>query len=400
MKTAQRLSFAFLISGLFSLGVSAFTPFITPFLSANGHSNSHISYINSLGSLSIILITPFLASLSDKVGRKTIMFFALLIETIAIILLPYNGNATLTVAFLIAFQAAAAVIFNIIILSFIEDRIGGKKRGFFTGLNESIFSIGVFLGPIIGAYIISKSSFQNITKGSSLLFVTILCFILFLKETPKAISPGKFHLKQFSLFTELRHYLKNKTLRGIGILGIAMHFTTPAHYVFIPLFVIQELRLPTPYVGIVTAASISMGILQFVHGYICDRFDNRKIVVLGASISALSVFSIIFITNIWWLLLAVFVGSFGLSLWNTSAICAISTVGERINKEGESLGTYFSIAKSGALVSYIISGVYVSLFGLRNIFLLYGIVLTLGILNSLGSLFLRMNEGNPLFEKV
>src|SRR3989304_8925387 len=292
MKTFNRLSFAFLISGLFSLGVSAFTPFITPFLSANGHSNSHISYINSFGSLSIILITPFLASLSDKVGRKTIMFFAIFIEVVAILLLPHNGNATLAAASLIALQAAAAVIFNIIILSFIEDHIDGKKRGFFTGLNESIFSIGEFLGPILGAYIISKSSFGNITRTSSFLFAAILFFILFLKEVPRTTIPTKLRLKQFSLFKELKHYLKNKTLRGIGILGIAMHFTTPAHYVFLPLLVIQELRLPTPYVGIVTSASIAMGILQFIHGYICDRFDNRKTIILGTFISALSFFAI------------------------------------------------------------------------------------------------------------
>lgn len=372
MKAFKKLSQATFVGVLFSFGLNAFYAYIAPFLSSIGFSNSNISFIYTFSPLAVIVLTPILGRFSDEIGRKRIIILGLLSEIatiLAIVILPLSF---LRATILVTFQIAAAIVVELTILSSIEDNLDGKNRGFFTGVFESIKSLGVFLGPLAGSLIVVFYPVDFVFKFTILIFLFLIIFALLLKEKNISREPK---YKDLNFIREIKNFWNNYRLRGLGILGIFIHFSVPSYIIFLPLFVIQDLRAPLQYVGFIAAIGVFFNLFQFIHGWLCDMKGSGKIVLLGTTITALTFIMIYFTNSLFLLFAVVFLHSFGSSMWNTSAWCYLSEIGEKVGREGEILGSYMAIAKIGSFLSFIVSGVLVLFLGVRFLFLFYGVLI-------------------------
>lgn len=377
MINIKKLIPTFIVGGFFNLTIRAITPFITPYLSSLGFSNTAISFINSFATLAIIFGVPIVGSVSDKIGRKVVIFLGLLLEIGAVYLFMQNTGSIFYTVLSILILSVVSIAININLFSRVEDISGDGKRGTVTGIYESVASIGVILGPILGSLIIARSSIDTLFKVVIIAFLILLSSLFILKEKATHLN-----LRNFKLVNGIREFWSRENLKGLGILGFFVHFAYPAHIVFLPLLLIQEFHLSIKYIGFFSALITAFCLLQFVHGWLCDKFGCHVLMLSGSLIYAVSLIAIAFNYSLPILVLLLLTWSLGESLWNTNSLCHLSSIGENMKKEGQVASSYFAIIKMGSFLSFLISGVLVYYLGIRFLFFFYGFMLLFGIITA------------------
>ncbi len=393
----QILPSLFLIS-TYGLGITVFTPYISPYLSSLGYSNSTISYMYAIGPISIIALSPILGRISDILGRKKLITVALAMEVFVLSALIYFPLSFARGAALITIGALGVVMLEVNLLSQVEDKVKDKNRGVFTGIYESLRTIGVIAGPLVGSSIVAVAPISTTFKLAIIIFSLILLVNIFTKEKLK--TKKKAHLKDLNFVNEIKSFWSNKKLRGIAILGMSTNFASRGSLVFLPLYIVHDLGAPLYYVGIAIAAGMSINLFQFIHGWFCDRKGCERYIILGTSIAAMAYMLISFTENIHALIITMVIFSLGGSMWTTSAVTQVSKIGEKEGTEGQVVSVYGALSSIGVISTFIVSGLIVANFGLRPLFFIYGSVIFLAILISFKYIFSdkKSTQKSPIFD--
>jgi MFS family permease len=155
------------------------------------------------------------------------------------------------------------------------------------------------------------------------------------------------------------------------------------------LFIIYELGLSISFVGYALFFYGVTHIFQFWFGKISDKYGSWKIVLLGCLIFAIGLGFLSISDNFLLIVLFLFIQGAGGGMWNTSAWSLMSDIGEKYKKEGSVVTTYISLAKMGAFVSFLLSGLVVTFYGIQTLFLINSFVILAGIALAYG--FLKNN---------
>lgn len=399
MKSLRKIRMPLFMGGLFGLGVASYTSFVPPYLSSLGFENSTISYMFALGPLAAVILSPIVGRISDSSGRKKIILLSVFLEIFVLLSFINIPKSVITVALIITLETIAIHLLQILALSQVEDKIKAKKRGVLTGVYESVRTVGIIIGPMVGAYLVSKYPVNYVFKFAIIIFTTMAFINLIIKEkhTSKHFRP---HLNDFNFFNEIKSFLKNQKLKGVSIIGVAMNFAHRGSMIFLPLFIVQDLSSPLKYVGILFSIRSVVYLFQFAYGYLCDKDGCEKYIIIGTTIAAFSYILISLSQNFITLTLSVILYSLGSGIWNTSALSHLSGIGEKAKKEGEILGAYSAISSMGVFISFIMSGTFVHFFGIRSLFILYSFIIFIAILSSKRYLYSKRlwNVGTPIFE--
>ena len=211
-------------------------PFLAPYLSNEGFSKEQISLIFAFSPFILIFFSAIMGKLSDHMGRKIILNIVLIIYILAVTLyLNVNGNIFILIG-AIALSAIGLNGFSITMLQKVEDDIK-SDRGLLTGIFESIRSGGALVGPLIGTLIVSFLPITYTFKVT-IIFLLIL-FIINLSSKEK--NHKGFNGNDLNFIKNIKEFWSEKGLRGMGMLGMAMHFTGPALIIFVPLHIIENL---------------------------------------------------------------------------------------------------------------------------------------------------------------
>ena len=150
---------AVLLSGLFLVMVGfgitlPVLPFYIKNLSqAQGISSQnlwlHVGLITGIYPLMQFLFSPYLGSLSDKLGRRPLILYGLAGYSIAMFLFSISGSILQLYIFRLLAGIFAAV-FLIASSAYIADNTSEDKRGGGMSLLASVASLGVVAGPLIG----------------------------------------------------------------------------------------------------------------------------------------------------------------------------------------------------------------------------------------------------------
>jgi len=364
------------ISVFFIFSVYLFNPILSPYIKSLGFSDLQISLIFSLLPISIIIFSPIVGSLSDSIGRKKVILLGIFLEIIAVLLYIY-GSSWIMIGTAKILDAVGVTIVTLITLAKIEDSLDNRERGKYTGWSLSARYLGNLIGPVVGAVVASMFFIR------APFFISLgILFILFLYVLQKEKDRKRLIKKSLNPVKDIKDFLSFKKLRGMGILGIVMHATNPAMQVFLPLFIIEELGLNISYVGYAYFFMGIMHLLQFKFGKLSDRYGVWKVLLMGCIISA-SGMALLPFTHSFLLLAAalLFMGT-GNSMWNVSAWSLMSRIGESAKEEGKIVTSYVSIAKIGAFLSFILSGFFVTYFGIKPLFLVNGIIVLIGVFAS------------------
>jgi DHA1 family multidrug resistance protein-like MFS transporter len=150
-----------LITFTYSLGGSMLMPMFTLYLSQLGFSLAAISTVFSLNGFFSIIIPPLFGRLSDRLGRKRILFFGTLISSLSFLLFMFS-ETIFEIMFVRILQTVSTMIISPTVAAYIGDTLSKKRIGLGMGLYQTTLSFDRTMGTMIGGVVVDLASFNGV----------------------------------------------------------------------------------------------------------------------------------------------------------------------------------------------------------------------------------------------
>ena len=302
-------------------------------------------------SIGALIIKIPLGMLSDKLGKKRLMFAGYFLQILSIALFPLFPD------WLLLLRAVQGLSMSLIMVPlaalFVEMFRGTAKVAWF----NSSLSMGLaVMGPLFGGVLPQLIGFTY-----TFLFSAFL--LLFSVNTMLSIDEPKQHYT--SAIVEKKS--SRASLISASVLGSANTAAFVIFSSFMPLFAARELNLSSSLIGFMAfLEGITFVLLAIQIGRVADGFGRLKVLLFG-SIVTLFVFYIFYISATFMdvVLASIFVGVGAALMVPTS----YSLAAESLPEKGKAMGIYQTSNNIGALIGPILAGVLSAAFGIRYAFL-------------------------------
>ncbi len=360
---------------LFSFSLALVGTLLAPYLNQRGFAAGTLSLLFAVFPFINIILMPFLGYLGDHLKRRRLISYGLLLEIIALVFYLTASHWVFVVLARLC-DAVAASLVSLLLLAKIEDTIKSRQqRGYKTGVYLSFGYVGELIGPLFGAWL-AGAFFIRLPFFMAIIILLWLLIGLYKNyHTKLFLLPTKIKMARLSWQKQIKQFLFFRPLKGLAVLGMAMHATNPAIKIFLPLIIINYFKQPYYALGVAMFIYGLGHLFQFWFGKLADYWGYQRTVLLGVVVSAFTFILISYTVNYHWLLLVLFIQGIATSLWNVAAWSLMSDIGERYLQEAQVLTSYFALAKIGALFGFLISSWWVYHYGLHSIFLFNGLVI-------------------------
>lgn len=363
---------------IYRLSIGIIVPFFSLILNQAGWSISEITYFFSLAAFVIFFLGPIIGRVADEIGKKKVIVFGLSIQMIFFLLYYFTIDhiyLTYTIRF---FEIVSFICVGVVGIGALEDLIGKRERGFFTGLILGIGTLGSLLGPVLAGYIAQYFEAKVLFLFAvPLTFLSIL-FILLLPEFK--LSNKKFSKSDLNIFSEFSVFLRERKLRGMAIFGILMNSKNQIYAIFFPILIVSQMGYSESVLGYLLALPVFLHIFQFIFGKIGDAISSEFGVILGVFLAAISIFFLPFVKTLPTICFLLVVYGIGSSIWNVNAWALMGEVAKKKHIEGEIVATYSSLSKLGVFISTLVSATLVSILGIEKTLQLFGILILLSMI--------------------
>lgn len=373
-KTNKELVVPTIVSIIFSFLYFLFFPILSIYFKSLGINDQLLGVIFAFFPLVTILCSPVVGVLSDFVGRKRIIYIGILFMLVTVLL--YLWPATIA-SIIIAriFTAISWSMVGLITLAKIEDKLKenerGEKAGIFFSLTQVGILVGAFLGPFLASMFTLRFPFMMSAIGLALLLVWLFVW--------KSHHKPVIRKQHFNPMYSIKKFWKEKKLRAMSIIGMAMHTRISVFAIFLPLLVLQ-MGAGLTEVGIIFGLRGAAHMFQGFAGKIVDKKGSRNIVVGSVIMASVLVMMAGFAKSYIPLLILLVLESFVSSFWNVSAWTFMSEIGERKKMEGMVVGSYDSLANIGRFVFSIASGFIAVWLGISSLFIIAGAISLITVL--------------------
>lgn len=365
------------IDAAFYLSIYLYIAFLSPYFGQLGWSESLKGWFFAIFSIVGIFAAPVIGTLSDKIGRFRIILIGLVLEIVATAGYVIIDN-TVALFFVRALSAIAFNAVTITALSRVNDTIlDNKKRGKQTGAFHSIISIAAIVSPLAGGWIADNLGYEEVFLVAIIVMVIVLLALMiydfFFYRDDKQVHRKKEKLqrKDFNPFSDVRDMLRFKGLRNVGLLGMAANFPVPLLVLVYPYIILEKMGRTNIELSMVLFLMGAVHVMQYFLGRAADNYGKGKSIVLGQSISAITLIAMFFVPTYEWLMILIVIRALGGALWNVSVWAYMSDIAEKHNIEGKVVGSYTSLARIMMAISFIVSGFLLEGLGV-GIFLVYG----------------------------
>jgi MFS transporter, DHA1 family, multidrug resistance protein len=356
-----------------------------------------LHFINDLGwaasSIGLILavrqfgqqgLTVFGGALADKFGVRVLILAGLLIRTFGFALMGYATDfGTLMLASLLA--AVGGALFDSPRNAAIAALTEPHNRAKFYALGGVIGNLGMTIGPLVGT-LLFKTSFTTVALVSAACYVfTLLLTSMFLPnvKTSSGSNPDNPFIGLGVVFKDLRFVVFTAFLIGYWLM-----FSQFSIVISLAAVAVAHNKDAISWVYALNA--LMSVVLQYpVSRFLADKIKPMQAVVIGMSIMALGIASLIFASNIVLFLASVVVLSLGGAIATPNAQ---TTTAELANPN--LLGSYFgvnalSLAFGGGLGNLIGGTLYQTSLQLRIPWLPWVVFSSVGFLCAIGLAFLN-----------
>lgn len=364
------------ISFLVAIGFGVIIPAIPIFAKSFGVSNTLIGLVISSFAIMRFVSGLFSGKLVDRFGERIVLGFGLLMVSFFTLV----AGLAQSYSQLLIFRTAGGLgssMFTIAAGALLLRVVGDNQRGRAQSLYNGGFIAGGVAGPAFGGALLAISPRAPFFIYSGLLIIAGIFAITFLHEkrlgnsanTEKA-STQVMTIKEA---LKLRPYLYSLFL---AFLGTWVFFGMRSS--ILPLFAIEDIGVTTSIVGIsFTLALISQGSVMVRAGKYSDKNGRKPVMLVGFTITLLSLFLLTISTNVVMYLIAMLVLGFGAGF----ATAAGAIVGDVIKgKSGKVYALWQMAGDAGMMVGPLVLGVIADLFSYRSALVVSAIVFSLALL--------------------
>lgn len=333
-----------------------------------GQRNLVYGYLIACFSITQFFFAPFIGSLSDRYGRKPVLFISLFVSLVGYLLFAYAIYIENLLLLFVGRSISGIASGNLaIIYSAIADLSKPEEKAKNFGLVGMAFGIGFVFGPLLGGVLSDSQIVSWFNFTTPFLFASglvILNLILVYTTFPETLAhPNKkAKITLLSSVQELRKATSNPNLRAIFLVIFLTNFGFTFFTQFIQPFLIEKFDFDQSDIGFLFGY---IGIfIAFTQGVLVRLASKRFGPVPIVAISLLSL-SLVFLMLLvpettlgLYLIMPGIAIAQGMSNPNLYAIVS-NSVPEHL--QGETLGMQQSVTSLAQLAPPIIGGYVLSL---------------------------------------
>ncbi|MBU7044196.1 MAG: MFS transporter [Theionarchaea archaeon] len=343
---------------LVTFGESVYTSFMSLFLRDFGIPVVQIGFFFTVFYAANALIAIPAGYISDRVGRKIIVVFLLILSGI-VVSYPLVKTTGQLYLLRIAHGAVFAFIFPVA-RAYVMDKTSETNRGQTMGTYVLFCSIASMIAPLTGGII--RDQIGNFNPLFYIAAAFPLISILLLLISVRDLGKG-FTLQKMSLPT--RELVKNKVFAVILLMFTMLFFANGILTPIMSIFAFEELGMSYTMLGLLgTFMGVIYAVSQFVAGTLSDHYGRKTLLVyplfiyaLGVALAGLSVTPSMFFLS--YMLVGIGAAPY--------ATVAYSYIGDVVHSErrGIAVGTVSSLSSIGMIFGPMIGSALGGFAGLR-----------------------------------
>ncbi|MFA6301242.1 MAG: MFS transporter [Candidatus Paceibacterota bacterium] len=373
-KDNPKLKNIFLLGFLFSFHLAVISYFNSSFLSSfSSEKNVSLIYISSsVLSLILLFLTPLILK---RVGEYKFLLLISGLSALSLLLLALLEIPALIILIFIFYFAINYLIFfalDELLEIFSRNSSTGRIRGFYL----TLVNLAWVISQIFSGRILSGSSFATLYF---LAFVVMLVFLLVAFLGFRNIQDPKYD-KSFG-WHSFKSFFANKNLARAYKINFLLQFFYAWMVIYTPIYLFAHLNFTWEEIGtIFMIMLLPFVLIQFPLGKYSDKIGERKILIFGFLIAAISTLTLFFIRGheVWIWATALFCTRIG-----AAAIEVMSDVYffRHISKENdEFISVYRNTAPFAYIVAPIIAfAVFYFVPSFNYIFLVLGALMFYGV---------------------
>jgi DHA1 family tetracycline resistance protein-like MFS transporter len=305
------------------------------------------------------VFAPVWGNLSDRYGRRPILFFTIIGSSIGYLMIGVAGSLWMIYAGRLLAGITGGNLSTA--QAYIADVTSRENRARGMGLFGMAFGLGFILGPAL-AGILSKFGIRVpflFAAGLSLANAILLYFIL---PESRVFRPHDPTVEKRSRWSELAGVFQNRRFTLVTIeyflLVTAFSFMTTAfaYYTMVKFgYGADNTGYLLAYVGVL--AAVMQGA---VFGRLASRFGESKLIIAGSFLLVVSLLVVPFISAASGGLIVLLVGIAGFSVGNSIASPGLTSLASKTTDEaqqGKSLGMLQSAASLARVIGPLATGI-------------------------------------------
>ena len=260
-----------------------------------------------------------------------------------------------------------------------------ERRGLAISVHGTGASVGEALGPLIAGSLLLTLTWQSVLQLSA---IPALVFALFVWLSTRKFKINSEEVSLEDYLTHSKRLLKNRQLLFILLVAGAFGGCQAAMFVFLPVYIREDLGKSTFTVGLWIAFSQGIGVItQPIMGYLLDRVGRRQVIV--PALFSLSISLVVLYLSEDGFLFLISLGFAGAFLFSTTSLlvtAAVDVAGNEVQATTVSL-VYSALAIFTAL-GPLAAGFLADEVSVRSVFLLAA---SLALIASILSLLSKMD---------
>ena len=236
-----------------------------------GADSVRVGLINSAFMLSAGLLSVPAGLLSDRIGRRKLITWGLLILSGSSFLL-YGSSDLLQMAAAYLLFGAGLAAFTPTLLSHVVDITPPERLGVTYGLYSAVLHCGLTIGPAAGGFLGRAVGLRQVflVSGSLILFMFLFAMAVLPRDTQHRSAAGE----PTAYWVLWREMLRNRALLACLVTSFGFSISTGVFSTFIPLF-LHDLGMNAGHVGLVFAGqALANGFSRIPLGRLADRFHR------------------------------------------------------------------------------------------------------------------------------
>lgn len=281
----------FIIQFIIAIEMNMLGP-LAPFLSDYFNIRDNMVILFNLGFSAVGILVPFLGILSDRLGKKKIISFALVLFLIGCMAAGFAKNP-LVFAFGRIFIGLGYYSLSSINLSYVSEFINYENRGMASGILRIAFGLGVIFTPIYATGLINKFNYiYSVYIPLALLGLVALIMLFRLPETKRNLD-NKFDKQEFI------QLIKEKRNRMIFI-SLFFISTAPSLLLnFLSIYLSNEFNLSQIEVGLAyTSIAVGTIIGIIIATIFTDKIGKLKLSKMLFTLMMFSLVAIPYLKNL------------------------------------------------------------------------------------------------------
>jgi DHA1 family tetracycline resistance protein-like MFS transporter len=363
------LAFGLISVFLYGIGFSIIAPIVPflvqPYTSSPGEQAIVVTLLTSVYALCVFFAAPVLGALSDKYGRRPLLFLCFMGSAIGYFVFGIGGALWILFVGRIIEGVTGGSISTI--FAYFADIIPPEQRTKYFGWVSAVVGAGTIIGPTLGGLLAKFSYSAPMYFGAVITLLNVLYGFLFMPESLSKTNRLKdIPLGRLNPFTQLASLLSMKSLQRLLISAFLLWIPNGSLQAVFSQFTVDTFSWKPALIGIMFSIMGFQDILSqaFIMPKLLMKLSDAQIAILGMvseiagytliALSALFSFYPLFIAGM-------FIFGFGDSIFGPSFNGMLSKSVDA-SEQGRIQGGSQSIQALARMIGPIIGGqIYVSL---------------------------------------